>query len=340
MATYNGEKFIEEQLLSICRQTRKPDEIVVSDDGSKDRTLEIVDRVSRCEDARGIDFVVLTDNPRHGYCGNFEWAITHTTGDLIFLSDQDDVWVPEKVAEMLVIFEKYPDAECVCHNATLIGKNGEPLDGVFDERFYKGWLDIPVGEGIRVEQHRYLERAVSWGGIHGMSMCITKGFAKAILPFPNGGHDQWITFCSILNNSMYYYNSALTLYRIHGLNTAGNLGQKRAFSDKIKRFCRNMTHCDGQYSVFYQRGVAMKKRLEDRGFKAHAAFATASRVAEIGEKVYAAETSGRIAGAVRLCKLFCTDMRYRRSGINAFVIELIYIIRYSKRKRLQNAGII
>ena len=90
MASYNGEKYIDKQLVSICRQTRRVDEIVISDDGSKDTTLEVIARIGASEDAQGIDFVVISDNPRHGYCGNFEWAIKHTTGDLIFLSDQAD----------------------------------------------------------------------------------------------------------------------------------------------------------------------------------------------------------------------------------------------------------
>ena len=139
---------------------------------------------------------------------------------------------------------------------------------------------------------------------------------------------------------MYYYNMDLTLYRLHGLNTVGNLGKKRALFDSIKRFYRHITQLDGQYACFYHRGLAMKKRLKERGFEAHPAFATASRVTEIGEKVCCAETSGRFIGAMRLCKLFCADMRYRRSGEKAFFLELIYIICYSKQKRLQNAGMI
>lgn len=340
MATYNGAKFIEEQLLSICRQTRKPDEIVVSDDGSKDQTLEIVDRVSKSEDARGITFVVLTDNPRHGYCGNFEWAITHTTGNLIFLSDQDDIWVPEKVELMLAVFDKHPEAECVCHNATLIGKTGKPIDGVFDERFSQGTLDIPKGEIIRIERDIYLEQSVSWGGIHGMSLCLSRKLAQDIVPFPKtkGYHDKWITVCSIMNNSMYYLNMPLALYRLHGNNTCGNSAYRGSAVDKVRKIWGALKNNRGAFDAYYQNGIAIQERLTRFGFAEHDAYKTASRLVEIGTMVYDAEVSGRINGAVKLCKLFATDMRYRRSGTSGFVQELIYIIRVGKNERQKNIG--
>lgn len=339
MATYNGEKFIEEQLLSICRQTRKVDEIVISDDGSRDSTLEIVDRVSKCEDAWGIDFVVITDNPRHGYCGNFEWAIQHTTGDLIFLSDQDDVWMPEKVAEMIDVFERYPDAECVCHNATLIDKEGASIEGVFEELFSKGKLNVECGTVIKIDRETYLEESISWGAIRGMSMCISRKCANNILPFPRmNAHDKWITVCAILDDSMYYVNCVLTLYRLHGNNTCGSSVYTGTVIDKIKRRIRSFINNQGCCVNYYQMGMAIKTRLEERGYENHAAHKLASRLVEIGEKIYNAETSGRFMGAIRLCELFCTDMRYRRSGTGAFLQELIYIIRHSKKERLQNVS--
>lgn len=340
MATYNGEKYIEEQLLSICRQTRKPDEIVISDDGSRDATLEVVARVAASEDAQGIDFVVITDNPRHGYCGNFEWAIQHTTGDLIFLSDQDDVWLPEKVAEIVRVFEMNSDAECVCHNATLIGKNGNTIEGVFDERFLTGKLNIPEGSVAKIDRETYLEPSVSWGGIHGMSMCCTRAFIKTILPFPKcrGFHDKWITVCAIMKDGMYYLNLPLILYRLHATNTCGSSAYRGNLVERIKRSFGRLLDGKGCIDTYYRIGTAIKMRLEKSGYANHLAYGTAKRLVEIGEKTYDAETSGRIMGAVKLCKLFCTDMRYRRCGMGAFLQELVYILRYSKSSRLQNAG--
>ena len=338
MATYNGEKYIEEQLLSICRQTRKPDEIVISDDGSKDATLEIVERVSQSEDAAGIDFVIITDNPRHGYCGNFEWAIKHATGDLIFLSDQDDVWLPEKVAEVINVFAKYPDASCVFHNASLIGKNGEPIEGVFDERLITGELNLPLGEMMKLDRDTYLEPSVSWGGIHGMSMCIERTFAEGILPFPKstGEHDKWITVCAIINDAMYYVNLPLTKYRLHGSNTCGSYAYRGNLFDRIERILMKINRHKGCYASYYHMGVAVMNRLSEAGLSDHAAYFTANRLVEIGERNRDAESCGRLMGAFKLCHLFCSDMRYRRSGTGAFVQDLVYILRTSKKKRQKN----
>lgn len=339
MATYNGEKFIEEQLLSICRQTRKPDEIVVSDDGSKDRTLEIVDRVSKSEDAEGIKFVVLTDNPRHGVCGNFEWAIKHTTGDLIFLSDQDDVWVPEKVTEICAVFDKYPDAECVCHNATLIGKNGELIKGVFNEVLCEGRLNIPGKDYVKIDRDSYLERAVSWAGIHGMSMCLSKKLVQDIIPFPKTkiGHDNWITICAIINDAMFFLNKPLALYRLHGSNTCGNSAYRGSVVDKARRKWENLKNHKGS-TVYFRLSVEIRERLIRFGFADHSSYKTATRLVEIGSMIYDAETSSRFVGIVKLCKLYFTDIRYRRSGTGEFVQELIYILRFSQKERQNNVG--
>lgn len=340
IATYNGEKYIEEQLLSICRQTVKPNEIVISDDGSKDATLETVERVAESKDGQGIEWIVVTDNPRHGYCGNFEWALKHTSGDYVFLSDQDDVWIPNKAEEVLRIFKKCPDAQCVCHNADLIGKQGEPIEGAFDQLFETGKLKIPTGEHIKIDRDTFLADAVSWGGFHGMSLCLSRRFTEDIQPFPptRGFHDRWATFCAILNDGMYFLNLPLALYRLHGNNACGNSAYRWNIVDRARKILNSFLHNTGSYADNYGMGIAMKERLFAKGYANHTACKIADRLIEIGKSVYAAETSGRIAGAAKLVKLFCTDIRYRRSGIGAFLQELAYILRYDRKQRTENAG--
>lgn len=340
MATYNGEKYIEEQLLSICRQTRKPDEIIISDDGSKDGTLEVVKRVAASEDARGIDFVVITDNPRHGHCGNFEWALKHSTGDFVFLSDQDDIWTDNKVEEVLRIFQLHPDAECVCHNAKLIGKNGELIEGVFNESFTQGRLNIPAGESVKIDRENFLEVAVSRGRVHGMCMCLSKQLIDDAIPFPKskGFHDKWITFCAVLNDTMYFVNSPLTFYRLHGNNTCGNNAYKGSLIDRFKKIKNKFLRNEGSNAAFYVIGTAMRDRLILRGYEDHPACKIAERIIDIGRKTYDAEISGRIIGAIKLIKLFCMDVRYRRSGTGAFLQQLVYILKNSKKQRIENAG--
>ena len=95
MACYNGEKFIQEQVDSIICQLGLDDELIISDDGSNDRTLDIL---FSYEDSR---IKILHNRACHGFVGNFENALSHAKGDYIFLSDQDDIWKKEKVQKVI-----------------------------------------------------------------------------------------------------------------------------------------------------------------------------------------------------------------------------------------------
>ena len=114
MATYNGEKYIREQIDSILAQLGDKDELIVSDDGSADATLSIVRSFS---DPR---IKIISNTGKHGTNGNFENALKHAQGDYIFLSDQDDVWLPGKVniclqalqTAHLVVHDCYVTAIC------------------------------------------------------------------------------------------------------------------------------------------------------------------------------------------------------------------------------------
>jgi len=116
MATYNGAKYLREQLDSFVAQTRLPDELVITDDCSTDNTIEIIQAF-----AATAPFAVRWEQneKNHGYTGNFNHALMKTTGDLVFLSDQDDVWFPEKLA----IMERYaldnPTALVMMNDAAL-----------------------------------------------------------------------------------------------------------------------------------------------------------------------------------------------------------------------------
>ena len=337
MATYNGEKYIEEQLLSICRQTRKPDEIVISDDGSRDGTLEIVDRVAKSEDAQGIEFVVITDNPRHGWGGNFEWAILHTTGDLIFLCDQDDVWMPEKVEIVSKVFRQFPTALCVIHNADLIGKTGEPIDGIFHQHIRYEDLQRVTEDIAFFTQNPYLEQCVSQPLANGMVTCISKELLKTALPFPksNGFHDHWLQFCALAEDACYCIPHCLTHYRLHGNNVCGHHAYTGTLLDKIKKVKKRLASKQNEYYTNYFHGKAMMEYLEKKGKTDLQAYGTAQSVCKIGTAKKQAVESGSIFGAVKLINLYFTNMRYRRSGTSAFLHELLMVVFQNTQLRNQ-----
>lgn len=118
IAAYNGEKYIEEQLVSILGQLTSTDEVIISDDGSSDGTIAILDKI---DDPRVKIF--SNNSGKHGVVPNFENAIKHTSGDIIFLSDQDDIWLPNKVS---MVLKRLQNCDFVIHNASITDSSGSP----------------------------------------------------------------------------------------------------------------------------------------------------------------------------------------------------------------------
>lgn len=114
IATYNGGKYISKQIVSILNQLSDSDEIIVSDDGSKDDTINIIE--SLC-DSRIKSY---KNTGKHGVVPNFENALSKAKGDIIFFSDQDDIWADNKVK---VILKELEDADLVVHDALIMDKD-------------------------------------------------------------------------------------------------------------------------------------------------------------------------------------------------------------------------
>ena len=132
MTTYNGEKYIERQLESIFSQTLPADEIIICDDASKDRTVEIINRFIEKNQTDKIRLVHNQENL--GYIRNFHKAISLTRGDYIFLADQDDVWHADKIEQTLQVL-KDKNASVVCTNCSLIDDEGNDIsDSSFFDR--------------------------------------------------------------------------------------------------------------------------------------------------------------------------------------------------------------
>jgi len=117
MATYNGERFVTEQLESLVAQTQRPDELVVSDDCSQDGTLA---RVRAFAMRAPFPVRVLCADRSRGVLGNFDRVIAACRGDVVFPCDQDDLWLPEKIAEMAGAMERHPTAGIVFSNSELV----------------------------------------------------------------------------------------------------------------------------------------------------------------------------------------------------------------------------
>ena len=338
MASYNGEKFIREQLESICKQTVRPDEIVISDDGSKDNTLTIVKEIACSALGCGISFRLICDNPRKGYCGNFEWAVKHCSGDFIFLCDQDDIWLPQKIEVTMQVFITQPDASLVIHNASLVDANGLPLDGVFDDHLPSGLPDSSI---YHISRESYLEKAVNDAGIRGMCMCFTSKLKTELLPFPKtvDNHDKWVCFCAIANDSCYYVESKLVKYRLHGNNTVGSQLTRGSQIQKLKRVFKNAVHHRYEFASYYTLGASFEEKLLELGLAEHQACISARQMREMGSSFRHIESLGRMRALFALVKLSFSSKRIRRTGYIPILEALIYVLYHGKRYRQQQLSI-
>ena len=199
MATFNGEKYIKEQINSILIQLEIDDELIISDDGSTDNTLEII---MELDDNR---IKIFQNNNIHGYAHNFENALIHTSGDYIFFSDQDDVWLPNKVERMLPYLQH---DNFVISDAYITNDNLE----------FKGRLS-----SWRRYKKGYLQNLFK--SIYaGCTCAFTKRIKDYALPFPSTKHiqhDNWIGLLCELKFNVVYLDEPLILYRRHQNNTSG-----------------------------------------------------------------------------------------------------------------------
>lgn len=201
IASYNGARFIKEQLESILCQLSGCDEIIISDDGSTDDTLAIIDKI---QDSRIKVFENKTVD--HGVVPNFENALKHASGEYIFLCDQDDVWCPNKVTVVLDYLSEY---DFVVHNALIVDSNGMSKRlSYFDLRHTKyGYLQ-------NLWKMRYL----------GCCMVFRKKCLDSILPFPRKilWHDMWIALILHLKYKGCLIHENLINYRRHGDNASSS----------------------------------------------------------------------------------------------------------------------
>ena len=340
IATYNGEKYVKEQLNSIIDQTVPVDEIVISDDGSNDNTLNVISQLAAINN-QNISFLILTDNVNHGPRGNFENALFHCTGDFIFLADQDDIWYREKVEKIMNVFLQNHDAHLVCHEAILIDKHNGFINGIFNERLARKLPGLENDSYIKLTKNSFLDMTVSGPLTNGMVMCISKWLKDQSLPFPKAfaSHDWWLGFLAVKNDSCYYLNSVLTKYRLHGDNTTGNKAYTGNLLNKIQKgigHVKKIKTNSVQTGEFYNMSKAVRNRLDRNDDTEKQAYEIANRICDISHRLIEIERSGRIEGCVKLISLYKNDIRYRNSGKNAFLLELLYILVNSKNKRAAN----
>lgn len=206
MAVYNGQKYLMAQLRSLVQQTRLPDEILICDDCSQDNSEEIIKEF--ISNNRGINIIFKKNSKNVGWRRNFIQGINTVSGDVIFLSDQDDVWAQDKISVMTKIMEIHKEINVLTSNL-------RPMYELHSKvRVSKSTLrNIGTSELSKVEinpKNYYIRRP-------GCTMC----FRKTIVPWINylwwdkQAHDSLIWEIGLFTSSLYIYNRELICQRRH-----------------------------------------------------------------------------------------------------------------------------
>lgn len=212
VALYNGEKFIIEQLDSIYNQTRKPEKVILCDDGSRDDTVKIVEEYITQKNL--VDSWTLCRNEKNlGYVHNFYKAISLCDTDIVFLSDQDDIWEKEKIEKMTAIMEQRNEIQLLSCKYGIIDAQSVQQHSFVEPEAKE------TGEIRNIDVQTIL-KAYRWPG---MLMCIRKDFFHAIYPFieeSKVAHDFMFAVCAADANGFYEYDYVGAYHRRHDNNTA------------------------------------------------------------------------------------------------------------------------
>lgn len=220
LATYNGERFIGEQMESILNQINNDDEIIIVDDCSNDNTVNILKSIN---DPR-INIYVNEINEGHVF--SFERSIALAKNEIIFMSDQDDIWLENRYQLL--------KSELIKNNALLVSSNSNFIDSLGNN------LDMTLIQLKREDSSNYFFNIVNIflgkAGYYGCCMVFKKELIKFILPFPSyiESHDLWIAMVANYKKSNIHFDAKTLARRIHGTNAS--IGKRPFLKSVFSRF--------------------------------------------------------------------------------------------------------
>ena len=209
LATYNGEKFIEEQIESILNQSFQDFEIVIHDDCSTDGTYDLL-----CQIAEKDNRVILKKNSHNlGFAKNFKTIVDNCTGEYIAFSDQDDIWEKNHLEILLSIIG---NKDISCGNSLLVNQNNDSLGFTMQE---------VVGMKKEIESEDICWRLFFDNFVQGSAMLVKRELCEKYLPVPDivKFHDYWLALVASLNNGIVYTPEIILRYRQHGNNVTDNI---------------------------------------------------------------------------------------------------------------------
>ena len=216
LCTYNGEKFLTEQLESFLKQKRLPDEVIVCDDRSTDASIKLIEKFSH---NASFPVRVYVNEKNLGSLKNFERAISLCSGDLIFLSDQDDVWLPEKIKTVASEFERNNKLGLVFTNAELVDEDLRSLNSTLWD------YSFPKDKQFRANQGKLFEVLLHQNVVTGATIAFRACYRDQFSPIPTDIpyviHDAWIALVIAANAEVGMLSESLIKYRQHSNQQLG-----------------------------------------------------------------------------------------------------------------------
>lgn len=261
MAVYNGEKYIEKQLSSLLAQTRRPDEVIITDDCSTDSTVEKIKKF--ISDNSLSDWKLYTAEENSGYKRNFLRAISLAQGDIIFTCDQDDIWQKEKLEIIERFFAANPDAYAVSSGFYLIDEFDKEIEKSDDGNY--GLINVPITQEFqKISLKTVLHSNISPGCTSAFRWECAQIFLKnstSELP-----HDYELNLIAAGLGGLYFTPKKLICYRLHSNNTLGFDGLKQTRTEiareKLKA-CEVVNYASGNTSL-YEMQKARLNALEQK----------------------------------------------------------------------------
>lgn len=309
LATYNGARYLGEQLESIAAQSRTPDELIIRDDCSCDDTLAIAHEFSMRVPFK---VIISLNDSNLGYPLNFSHALQSCSGDYVFLCDQDDVWHPEKISRMLEVFHSRSSAQLLIHDVDFCKEDLTRIGQTKLQRMDNIFFNV---------MHDY---------VVGMATAVRGQFLRLCLPVPEVGvpsHDWWLHHCAATLGCKEIMKDVLALYRRHEANATKNgslnvdfVTTPEYFRKERSASLRSILTRDSigpvQISALTQWLIAKKKVLVEQEM---ASVATVNRIIyEDANRVVGARKRIEVLSLKRKKRLIAILKLFRSGGYNYY----------------------
>ena len=279
MGTYNGETYIEQQLNTILRQTKAPEEVILCDDGSTDNTVSIIERFIR---KNGLDgkWKLYRNKINKGYPSNFYYACSLCNEEIVFLADQDDIWKNDKIEKMCRVMEKNPGAKSVCCKFNLMDEKEQEIHSIMAQTHAHETGEV---RNVPIEEIFY---KCQWPGIFiAYRRDWYESWTKGNYQIP---HDFLIAARAAEEGGFFQLDETLAYHRRHDHNTGGE-----------EHHIRKLLNRDRKLKEIRDYLQILQQFLKEEVLATHTAKLLLNRKTTVMQQREAALQSGRISAVIK-----------------------------------------